>query len=75
LATPGTLFGYSEAQFSRWVLGGGIIAVVLFKLVIIRYLVRNHKAGVAGGYVLYGMLALSVLSILVIVLLLNFWKV
>lgn len=49
--------------------------MVLFKLALIRYLVRNHKVGVVGGYVLYGVFALSVLSIVVIVSLLYFWKV
>ena len=38
-------------------------------------LIRQHRVGRTGAYLLYGVFALGVLSILVIVLLLFFWKV
>ena len=75
MATPGTLFGYTESEVAGLAIGFGLVAVVLFKLGFVRHLIRQHRVGRTGAYLLYGVFALGVLSILVIVLLLFFWKV
>ncbi len=72
---PGTLFGYTEAQLAVAGLWAGLAAIVLFKLAIIHQLVQSNRLSPAVARVLYGVVAVSVASILAIVLLLRFWKV
>ncbi|MEW6678054.1 MAG: hypothetical protein AB1421_09045 [Pseudomonadota bacterium] len=75
MPVPGTLFGYTEAQLAKFGLWAGLSGLVLFKLFIIRQLVRSNKLSPVAARVLYGILVVSVASILAIVLMLNYWKV
>lgn len=72
---PGALFGYTESQIADFGLWAGLAGIILFKLTIIRQLARANKLSPSVARVLYGVVAVSVASILTIVLLLNYWKV
>jgi hypothetical protein len=75
LATPGTLFGYTESEVAGFAIVAGLAAILFFKFALIRFLVRSQKVGRTGARVLYAVFIFSVASIIAIVTLLYFWKV